>query len=81
MKLFNASFQRTILRYYLLMTVAIVPFFLGVPVLAILALPIFLLTITGSTLKKPASKKAATKQLPNEVANKDLTRVSKKLAY
>lgn len=84
MKLFNASIQTTIMRYYLLMIVAIVPFFIGVPVLAILALPIFLLAITGSSKKgtnKKNNKVTVGKRFPNEVAEKDLTRVSKKLAY
>ncbi len=82
MKFFNASFTTVILRFYLLMLVCIVPFFIGAPVLAILALPIFLLTITGTSIERPTSKTADVhKNVPNRITSKDVNRANEKLAY
>jgi len=52
MKPFEASFDTIVWRYYLMMLVVIVPFFLGVPLLSLLALPIFLISILGISFKK-----------------------------
>jgi len=49
MTFFTATFETVILRFALMMATVIAPFFLGVPVLAILALPIFLSAMTAVT--------------------------------
>ena len=46
-KLFSLSFDKLIIRYYILMAVVIAAFFANVPLLALLALPIFLSSILG----------------------------------
>jgi len=62
------------------MLVVIVPFFIGAPVLALLALPIFLLSLTVTKIDNPVSNKRG-KKYPNEVAKKDTVRTNKNLAY
>lgn len=47
MKLFEANFDTILWRFYLLMTVVIGSFLVGVPLLALLALPIFLTAMLG----------------------------------
>ena len=44
---FKLSFDKILLRYYLMMVVAIAPFFLGVPFMSLLAVPIFFSSIMG----------------------------------
>ena len=56
MKLFALPFDKLIIRFYLLMAVVIVPFFIGIPALAILALPVFLTSILGVEIKKETDK-------------------------
>lgn len=84
METFKASFTTIILRYYLLMIVVIAPFYLGVPVLALIGLPIFLLAITGTTIRKTTKKKESDEvrgKAPNKFTNTDIVRGGKKLAY
>ena len=54
MKLFNMSLSTMMFRFYLMMAIVIVPIFAGVPVLAILALPIFLFALLGIQFSFPA---------------------------
>jgi len=77
--MFNASFQTIVLRYYLLMLVIIVPFFIGAPVLALLGLPVFLLSLTATKIDNPLKNKE--RKFPNEVAKKETARASETLAY
>ena len=57
MKFFSASFDTVLIRYYLLMVVGVVPFLIGVPALAFLALPVFLSAFMGIDFT-PTIKKA-----------------------
>lgn len=74
MKYYNADFDTIIWRFYLLIAVAIISFYSGLPFLAILCLPIFLSALLGITfdfntkdeakaksnlMVYPASRKAA----------------------
>jgi len=52
MKMFAAPFDVVLMRYYLMMVVAVVPFFLGIPLLSLLALPMFFLAFMGVSFKK-----------------------------
>lgn len=47
MKFFALEIDKIIIRYYLMMAAVIAPFMLGVPLLAILAVPIFLSALMG----------------------------------
>lgn len=47
MKLFNLSFSTVVIRFYLMMAIVIGALFAGVPVLAILAFPVFFMTLMG----------------------------------
>lgn len=56
MKAFTTSLENTVWRFYLLMAIVIVAFFAGVPILASLAFPVFLLAMLGISLKPNTSK-------------------------
>lgn len=56
---FNISLTTVMLRFYLLMAVIIIPLFAGIPALAILALPIFIITILGVEFKIGDSRAVA----------------------
>lgn len=47
MKIGNASFSTVIIRYYAMMLMVVLPFLIGLPILAVLALPIFLSALLG----------------------------------
>lgn len=47
MKMYEASFDTIIWRFYLMMAFVIVPFLLGAPMIAILSVPIFLSALMG----------------------------------
>ncbi len=65
MKPFDLNFDILLLRFYLMMAVIIVSFFIGMPYLAVLALPIFLSAMMGVSLFKKKNKPAATiKKVP-----------------
>jgi hypothetical protein len=49
MTFFTASFETVILRFASMMAAVIAPFLMGVPILAIIALPIFLSAVTAVT--------------------------------
>ena len=53
MKLFSLNFSTLVLRFYLLMAIVIGAFFIGYPVLAILALPVFLSSMMGMKFAMP----------------------------
>jgi len=57
MTLFTASFETVFIRFVLMMATVIGSFTLGVPILAILALPIFLSALTAVSFKKETTKK------------------------
>ena len=52
MKAFETSFENVIYRFCLMMAVIIVGFFVGQPLLALLALPLFLSAALGLEFKK-----------------------------
>ncbi len=54
MEFYSLSFDKVILRFYLMMAIVIGSFFAGYPVLAILSVPVFLSIMAGVTFKKPA---------------------------
>lgn len=60
MKAFDIPIDKLILRYYLLMVVVIVPFFIGIPLLALLAVPVMIISILGVKLL-PGNDKQPTK--------------------
>ncbi len=64
MKFFEARIDTIIMRYYLLMLIVIVPPFLGVPYLSLLALPVFLSAVLGVSFKRTKSKRTET-SFPN----------------
>lgn len=57
MKPFEAKVETIILRYYLLMAVVIIPFFIGLPLLALAALPIFIIAILGISFNSSEERK------------------------
>lgn len=58
MKILNASFTTVILRYYLMMSIVIIAFFIGAPLLAFLAFPVFLMAILGVSVDYSAFSNA-----------------------
>ncbi len=79
MKMFTLPFDKLILRFYLLMAVVIVPFFMGVPILALLALPVFLSALLGVEFTSgPMSKvrRMKKKEYPNVFPEEDFTRAA-----
>ena len=73
MKPFAASFDTVVTRYYLMMAVVIVSFYAGVPALAFLALPIFLLAFMG------VSFKAEPKEIKTKKTSKEANMVEKSI--
>ncbi len=63
MKITSASFTTVILRFYLMMAIVISTFILGYPVLAIIAVPVFLSGLAGVSFKKASLIKVKTRQL------------------
>ena len=59
MTFFTASFETVVLRFALMMATIIGAFVGGVPILAILALPIFLSAMTGFSFNTPKQEKVA----------------------
>ena len=57
-KLFNISFDKVIYRYYLMMFVVIASFYAGIPLIALLALPIFLSAILGMDFKLKTTRRS-----------------------
>lgn len=64
MKLFELSISGLIIRYYLMMAIVIVSFFIGMPILSILALFVFFFALIGAKFDwrlKKATRKALAK--------------------
>ncbi|MFT4535836.1 MAG: hypothetical protein ACI9P5_003206 [Saprospiraceae bacterium] len=53
MTFYTASFDTVVLRFTLMMAAVIVPFFIGIPILAIISLPIFLSAMTAVSFFPP----------------------------
>jgi len=51
MKIKTASIVELVLRYYIMMTIVIVSFMIGYPVLAVLAVPVFLSALAGISIE------------------------------
>ena len=60
MKLFNLNFASLILRFYLLMAIVIGAFFMGYPILAFLALPVFFSAMMGIRFTRVKHKVTST---------------------
>ena len=58
MRLFEASIQTVVLRFYLLMAVVLVSIFSGIYPLALLALPILIVTMLGVSFKTKVANEA-----------------------
>lgn len=59
MTYFTASLSTITLRFFLMMGIIIGSFFSGFPILAILALPVFLAALTGVSFTTKGNKKKA----------------------
>lgn len=60
MTFYNASFETVTLRFLLMMGVIIVAVMAGIPILAVLGLPIFLAAMLGLSFKDTTKKQAVT---------------------
>jgi len=49
--MYSASFSTIFWRFNLMMVLVVVPFAIGVPILALLSCPVFLITILGISFK------------------------------
>ena len=71
MTFFNASFESVLIRYYLMMAIIIIAFFVNTPILAYLGFPLFLSAFMGVSFKKKSDVKFA--QIVNvNTSDKDL---------
>ncbi len=59
--MYKLSLSGVIGRFYLMMACVIIPFFIGVPVLAFLAFPIFLSIMFGITFNRPKGSHSSTR--------------------
>lgn len=66
MKPFEVSFEHVIIRFYLMMAAVIIPFFIGIPFLAILALPIFISAFMGVSFMGKKSERNLVVSSKNE---------------
>ena len=78
MKLFQLSFDKLLIRFYLIMLVIIVAGFTGLWWLAILALPIFFTALMGMTLARKVTVKH-TKQIGQQDAAHRVEQVTGKI--
>lgn len=62
MKFFEASVETIIIRYYVMMAVVIIPFVIGIPILAVVALPIFLSALMGISFKRTRNKSVSSER-------------------
>lgn len=67
MKLLNLNITTLILRFYLIMAIVIGSFFIGIPLLSLLSLPLFAISLLGITFER---KKRVT-------SGQDVTRTTK----
>lgn len=63
MKMYSASFETLFWRFNLMMALVIFPFVVGLPFLAILAVPVFLSALMGVSFKKSISSQAKEKTI------------------
>ena len=70
MTFFTASFGTITLRFYLMMGIIIGSFMSGVPILAILALPVFLSALTGASINTKRKENIATLNVVNTIDEK-----------
>ncbi len=56
MKFFEASIETIVIRYYIMMAAVIIPFVVGYPAFALLAVPIFLSALMGISFNWSISK-------------------------
>jgi len=78
MKLFQLSFDKLILRFYLIMLVILVAGFTGLWWLGILALPIFFTSLIGMSLGRNVTIKH-TKQVGQQDASRRVEQVAAKV--
>lgn len=75
MRFFALTFDKVLLRFFLMMTCVIVGLFVGQPLLALLALPIFLSAVLGVSFlpeeQKSAGQKAQIVELPKSEASRE----------
>lgn len=53
MTFYTASFETVVLRFAFMMAAVMIPFFIGMPILAIISLPIFLSAMTAVSFFPP----------------------------
>ena len=70
MTFFTASIGTTAIRFYLMMAIIIGSFLGGVPLLGILALPVFLAALTGVSIGSKPKENTATMNVANTNENK-----------
>jgi len=73
MQYFNFSISTLILRFYLTMALVHAPFFLGVPVLALLACPVFLSIMLELNFKRNIVIKKEINDYPNFASDGRIT--------
>ena len=75
MKFLSLDLSTLLIRFYLMMLVIIVPFFIGIPWLAFLALPIFFSALMGVKFNRSvfAAKKVTQKTTRPESSKKSHT--------
>ena len=52
MQLFQANIKTVVLRYYLMMAVVLISLFLNIPILAVIAVPLFLSALLAVKIGK-----------------------------
>lgn len=73
MKFFEASIETIVIRFYMMMAAVIIPFMIGIPVLAIIALPIFLSALMGVKFDWRTSKKETHSSKISLKTNREIT--------
>ena len=71
MKYYEASFTSILMRFYLMMIAVVVPFLIGMPILALLACPIFLSAMLGVSFSRKTAKESKTARYSKPV-NREL---------
>lgn len=83
MTLFNLEFDKVLTRYYLMMILVLLAFFVGLPYLALTAVPVFISTLLG--IKFSSVHQERTPILKNSIseynADNNEKDLAKSLAY
>lgn len=66
---FQLSFDKVLIRFYIMMLSVIIPFFIGIPALAFIALPIFLSAILGLSIEFKPRKSSLPKEIKTKQKN------------